>query len=81
MRKHAAAQHVTVAIVAVDGMLSAEVQDDGVGLVPAASSGFGIATMTHRVQDVGGDVDLTSSPGLGTLLRVAIPQPVAASDG
>ncbi len=74
VRKHAAAHHVTVAIVAVDDMLTAEVQDDGVGLVPRASSGFGIATMTHRVQDVGGDVDLTSSPGLGTLLRVAIPQ-------
>jgi signal transduction histidine kinase len=80
VRKHADAHQVRVSLLAVDGTLTAEVRDDGVGFATPSSAGFGIATMTNRVRDVGGAVDLTSAPGLGTRLRVAIPQPEAVRD-
>ena len=51
-----------------------EVRDDGVGFAGPRGSGFGIAAMTNRVREVGGDVELASTPGEGTRLRIAIPQ-------
>lgn len=53
--------------------LSIEVRDDGTGFNSPRATGFGITTMTTRVRDVGGTVELTSKPGRGTTLRVAIP--------
>lgn len=80
VRKHADARHVTVTLSAVDDTLTAEVRDDGVGFADRRGTGFGISTMTTRLRDVGGVVDLTSDVGLGTTLRVAIPLTDAGRD-
>ncbi len=74
VRKHAEAEHVDVSLQVRDGALGVEVRDDGVGFAGDAGAGFGIAAMTSRVREVGGDVDLASAPGTGTRLRISIPQ-------
>lgn len=74
VRKHAGARRVDVSLVVAEGALSAEIRDDGVGFARASGSGFGIAAMTSRVREVGGEVDLASTPGQGTRLRIAIPR-------
>lgn len=74
VRKHASARRAEVSLVVADGALTAEIRDDGVGFAGPGGSGFGIAAMTNRVREVGGHVDLTSTPGGGTRLRIAIPR-------
>lgn len=73
VRKHSGARHVVIILRLAAGTLSVEVHDDGAGFSGPRGTGFGIATMTTRVNDVGGTVELTSDPGRGTTLRVAIP--------
>lgn len=73
VRKHSGAHHVGIALRMRADTLSIEVRDDGTGFNSPRATGFGITTMTTRVRDVGGTVELTSKPGRGTTLRVAIP--------
>ncbi len=53
-----------------------EVQDDGTGLVEAASDApahFGLRIIRERAENLGGHLDLSSQPGRGTRLRVTVP--------
>jgi signal transduction histidine kinase len=71
--KHARAEHVRVAISAVDGELRIEVQDDGVGFDPQSSEeGFGLAGMQERAMLAGGTLRLDSGER-GTLLTACLP--------
>jgi len=74
VRRHARARHVTVRLSA-DGIgARLEIGDDGVGFAPGAGdSGFGLAGMRSRVAEVGGEVDVASVPGRGTLVTVRLP--------
>jgi len=49
------------------------VTDDGKGIAPTASKGFGLTTMTERVRSVGGECLIESGPSDGTTVRVEIP--------
>ena len=42
---------------------------------PAAVSGshFGLRSMHGRVADLGGELEVTSAPGPGTVVRAAVP--------
>ena len=72
--KHAVAQHVSVHLRETDGILVAEVTDDGVGFaLPGTAEGEGIANMRVRVETVGGRLELASEPGVGTTVRVLVP--------
>ncbi len=73
VRKHAEARRVDLLLKVAEGALTLEIRDDGIGFARPRGSGFGIAVMTSRVHEVGGDVDLESTPGEGTRLRIAIP--------
>ncbi|MHB8234457.1 MAG: GAF domain-containing sensor histidine kinase [Solirubrobacteraceae bacterium] len=71
--KHAHAEHVRVAVNALDGELRLEVQDDGVGFDPAsADGGFGLAGMQERAALAGGTLSLDSGQQ-GTLLSACLP--------
>jgi signal transduction histidine kinase len=49
------------------------VQDDGQGFDPAsAGHGSGLTNMADRVDALGGTLDVSSSPGHGTTVRVAL---------
>jgi signal transduction histidine kinase len=73
--KHARATSATVRIAATDDTVSVEVSDDGRGFDPAAvgPDHFGLRSMRGRVADLGGRLQVTSTPGRGTVLRVEIP--------
>jgi signal transduction histidine kinase len=73
--KHARATSTTVRIAATDDTVSIEVNDDGRGFDPAAvgPDHFGLRSMRGRVADLGGRLEITSTPGRGTALRVEVP--------
>ena len=72
--KHARATEVRVSLAAIDGEVSIEVQDNGVGFDPEErTDGFGLAGMRERVYLAGGSIELESGQR-GTLLRARLPQ-------
>jgi PAS domain S-box-containing protein len=80
IRKHAHAQHVSVAMKKKDGYLSISIKDDGKGFNitdlwqrHVAERGLGIASLEERTRMLGGKFDLNSAPGRGTCLTITIP--------
>lgn len=76
VRRHADARAVTIRLSADQAGAHIEVDDDGVGFSPitaSAATGFGLAGMRSRVDEIGGDVSVTSAPGEGTRVRVRVP--------
>jgi signal transduction histidine kinase len=75
VRKHAAAQHVTVYLRFTPATISLEVRDDGVGFdpqaVPAEERG-GMRTIAERTTRIGGQLTYTSTLGQGTLVKVEV---------
>lgn len=72
--RHAACTTVTISIAHVDRDVIAEVADDGRGFVATpAPRGAGLANMRARVAAAGGEVEVASSPGAGTRVRIRMP--------
>jgi signal transduction histidine kinase len=77
-RKHSGAHHARVELRQNDESISASVEDDGAGFDPAARARaafpqFGLAIMKERAESIGGSLDLDSSPGAGTRVKIDIP--------
>jgi signal transduction histidine kinase len=70
--KHAGTPVVDVTIAADGGTLCVEVRDDGRGGADPAE-GSGLLGLKDRVEAIGGIMRLTSPPGAGTSLSVALP--------
>jgi signal transduction histidine kinase len=72
--RHARAEHVVVRLGAEDGTLVVEVSDDGVGFEPDAaevrSRHLGLTSMEERARELQGRLQIRSSPGAGTTVRV-----------
>ena len=75
--RHAEAETVTIEIAArtdrADQQLRIDVRDDGKGFDPAdlPENRFGIrVSMTERMNNIGGTVDIESAPGEGTLVTL-----------
>jgi two-component system, NarL family, sensor histidine kinase DevS len=72
--KHAGASGVTLQVAERDRRLDVLVADDGCGFDPDAErSGFGLDGMRERVELVGGELQIESSPGAGTRMKASIP--------
>ena len=73
--KHAGAgARVTIGLREKEGALLFEVVDDGPGLDPAqAVSGVGMTSMRDRLEAIGGDLRIESTPGAGTRVLGTIP--------
>ncbi|HEX2435799.1 MAG TPA: GAF domain-containing protein [Solirubrobacterales bacterium] len=74
--KHARAEQVRLRVAELEtgDSIEIEVADDGVGFDPEArSEGFGIVGMRERAELAGGWIEITSSPGSGTILRATLP--------
>jgi hypothetical protein len=70
--KHAGAGHVRLAARRLDRKLAVEVADDGAGGADFAR-GSGLRGLADRVEALGGELVVESSPGAGTRLRAGIP--------
>jgi signal transduction histidine kinase len=70
--KYAQATHATVSVERLDGTVTVEVADDGVGGADAAT-GSGLRGLADRVAAVDGTLTLDSPAGRGTRLRARIP--------
>jgi two-component system NarL family sensor kinase len=75
--KHAHARNIEITIRVKQGELIFQVRDDGSGFDAAADSGtrigLGMRTMRERAAAIGGQLEVTSSAGAGTTLRVRVP--------
>jgi two-component system NarL family sensor kinase len=76
--KHAKASRATLSLRRDGERIVMEICDDGCGFDPTAAHErsarrFGLRLMTDLVSDADGRVDLRSSPGAGTTVRVELP--------
>jgi signal transduction histidine kinase len=77
-RKHSQARTLRVSGHEFDGQLAFTVADDGVGFDTAQAmdcSDFhvGLATVVERLRLAGGDIEILSSTGAGTEIRMTLP--------
>ncbi len=77
-RKHSGATRVDVRIHQERDRLIASVEDDGKGFDPSnrpreAFPRFGLAIMRERAESIGGSMDLETSPGGGTRVKIRVP--------
>jgi signal transduction histidine kinase len=73
--KHASATVVTVTIRADDEQVELEVVDNGIGFDPqevSGEGGMGLTNMRERAEKFGGELELVSTPGKGTRVRVGV---------
>jgi PAS domain S-box-containing protein len=75
VRRHADATRVTVVIERHGQTLRLLVSDDGIGFdrASAGPSSFGLLGMEERIGSLGGQLQVTSSPGKGTRIEAALP--------
>ena len=72
--RHSGASEVSVTLSRARGRVVLEVSDDGTGFDPElASGGLGLASMRERAAGVGGVLRVSSAPGKGTRVRLAVP--------
>lgn len=80
--KHADAAQVGMTLTYMHDQVSLDVLDDGKGFdpdgvesapAPAIGSGYGLAAMRHRLRQVGGHLEIESTPGDGTTVSASVP--------
>ena len=75
---HSGARRIAVELAVGGDLVTAVVEDDGRGLEAARArraGGTGLASMEERASLLGGTFGLSSSPGRGTRVEVAVPPP------
>ena len=56
------------------GLLELSVADDGVGFsTEEPTNRLGLRTMNERAEGIGGTLEIRSSPGTGTVVRLIVP--------
>jgi signal transduction histidine kinase len=80
--RHASADSVLIQGSLENGVLSIEIEDDGVGFdeavvvrSPDSLRGVGLLGMRERIEIFGGTVTIDAAPGEGTRLELAVPVP------
>jgi signal transduction histidine kinase len=72
--RHAQATNVQVAVTADVESVTLSVSDDGRGFDPLrASAGVGLHSMRERSEQLGGVLELTTTPGSGTTVSARVP--------
>jgi signal transduction histidine kinase len=74
--KHAGASEVDVELELTDQEVIVTIRDNGVGAAPTDLNrprAHGIAGLRHRIQVLGGRLDISSAPQVGTTVRVRVP--------
>jgi signal transduction histidine kinase len=74
IEKHAQAAHVDIQVIGHESEVIITVDDDGQGFkLHDRTSGDGFFNMKARVGSLGGELDISSSPGAGTHLVISVP--------
>ncbi len=79
VEKHARASHVNVASAVEEGALRVAVRDDGAGFAAGQpptngqAGGFGLLSLRERARLAGGELQVASALGQGTLVALIIP--------
>ena len=79
IRLHASASVATVTLGFLPDGVTLDVYDDGAGFDPAAaappsdSGGYGLRAMRQRVEQLGGQFSVQSTPGEGTIVAAQLP--------
>ncbi|MCP3713527.1 AAA family ATPase [Paraburkholderia sp. CNPSo 3274] len=73
--RHAVANRVIIGLKRTHDAYLLDVNDDGVGfdVLATGKRSFGLAGMKERVLMLGGEIDVISSPGAGTTIKVTLP--------
>jgi signal transduction histidine kinase len=74
--RHSQASRTDVLLKQVGNELRGEFSDDGVGFQPAKTGDghrLGLTTMKDRIQKLGGELSVESSPGKGTRISLVLP--------
>ena len=76
--KYSGAAHLTVQLAAVDHGIRLVVSDDGKGFDSQLATcgrhhGYGLRLMSEAVNEAGGTVNISSSPGQGSSVTVTLP--------
>jgi PAS domain S-box-containing protein len=72
-RRHSGAEHVRVRLRVREEGVVVEVADDGRGFGPSVTSGVGLISMRERTLAIGGELEVDSEPGEGTIVRLQVP--------
>lgn len=70
--KHANASHASVVGIATNDLLVITITDDGDGTARVVPGG-GLANTINRLESLGGDTTVKSTPGHGTTIELAVP--------
>lgn len=85
--QHGRASRVSVTLAEEDGGVSLVTRDDGTGFDPAtvgdsvASGHIGLLSQRERIEAGGGRLEIDSTPGAGTEVRVWLPAPARMAAG
>jgi PAS domain S-box-containing protein len=79
--KHSMAKNAWLAVRSGRSAIEIEVRDDGVGFEPSlVREGFGLVGMRERAALLGGELDISSTRGAGTVMRAEIPLTTRAEE-
>jgi PAS domain S-box-containing protein len=83
--KHAAARHVTITIAKNPDMLDVTVEDDGAGFPVSEdnsthSNSFGLFNIQQKINYLGGQMHIESSPGHGARISITVPYGTDTAD-
>lgn len=82
IRRHAHANQVVLSLQLAGGMVRLDIFDDGIGFdadswqqapTHLGDGGFGLRSMRERLRELGGGLDVESTPGTGTGLSAYLP--------
>jgi len=70
--RHALASHVEIYFNSDAGHVDLTIQDDGLGFEPANvdPTHLGLSIMKDRIQNIGGELEVISHKGKGTLIKI-----------
>lgn len=72
--KHSGSSTIDIALEADERTLRIEVSDQGVGFDPrGASQGSGLAGLSDRIRALGGELEVSSEPGRGSVVSASLP--------
>lgn len=79
IRKHSMARNAIIKMEAINNKLTIFVKDDGIGfnfeevMSDREHRGYGLVGMRERVQLLKGEMQINTSPGKGTTIRITVP--------